>query len=150
MVKPTKYVKAYKKWHKLKSQIENESKEKFFHDREVWWCSIGVNIGFEEDGKNTRFERPVLVFRKFNKGMFWGIPLTSKTKKGRFYFSFKFKNRNSTVILSQLRVLSSKRLIRRMGKIGLKSFRNIEKHIIGLINETDLLRGPQVPLKGNL
>jgi mRNA interferase MazF len=137
MIKPPKYVKNYKSWHKLKSQIEKEGEEKYFHEQEIWWCSIGVNVGYEEDGKNTKFERPVLIFRKFNKGMYWGIPLTSKIKKGKFYFTFDFKERNSTVILSQLRVLSSKRLIRRMGKVNNDSFSEIESKVINLINASE-------------
>lgn len=137
MITPSNYSKDYKSWHKLKSQIENEGEEKFFHEQEIWWCSIGVNVGYEEDGKNTKFERPVLVFRKFNKGMYWGIPLTSKIKKGKFYFTFDFKERSSTVILSQLRILSSKRLIRRMGKINKGSFLEIESKISGLIKSAE-------------
>ncbi len=30
------------------------------------WCSIGINVGDEEDGKNELYERPVLVIKKFN------------------------------------------------------------------------------------
>jgi mRNA interferase MazF len=106
---------------------------KIFHEQEIWWCSIGVNIGYEVDGKNTKFERPILVFRKFNKGMFWGIPLTSKIKKGNFYLTFDFKDRKSTIILSQLRILSSKRLIRKMGSLSNETFKEIEKMVLKLI-----------------
>lgn|SRR3989344_6932188 len=104
--------KDFSKWHAVKTEIENEYSEKLFREREIWWCSLGMNVGFEQDGKNERFERPVLVFRKFNKGMFWGIPITSKYKEGKFYFSFNIKNEIMVAILSQMRVLSSKRLIR--------------------------------------
>jgi len=24
-----------------------------FKERDIWWISIGVNVGFEEDGKNS-------------------------------------------------------------------------------------------------
>ena len=139
------YVKDFKSWYLLKSRIEKTQKEKYFKEREIWWCSIGVNVGYEEDGKNIRFERPILIFRKFNKGMFWGMPLTSKPKKGKFFFTFVFNSKKSTVILSQLRVLSSKRLIRRMGKSNTRSFKEVEEKVKGLIDETDPLRGPRVP-----
>ena len=127
------YIKDFKNWLNLKTKIDKSGKEKLFHESEIWWCSIGVNVGYEEDGKNTYFERPILVFRKFNKGMFWGIPLTSKTKNGKFYTTFDFKDRKSTIILSQLRILSSKRLIRRMGKINNETFKVVESNIIKLI-----------------
>lgn len=38
--------------------------EILFYEREIWWCSLGVNIGFEQDGTNDLFERPVLVIKK--------------------------------------------------------------------------------------
>lgn len=45
----------YVGWYKLKAEIEKRSVQEKFHQREVWWCSLGANIGFEEDGKNSQF-----------------------------------------------------------------------------------------------
>ena len=42
--------KDFEKWHKKKTDIDNSSKRLFFHEREVWFCSIGMNIGYEQDG----------------------------------------------------------------------------------------------------
>ena len=53
------------------------------------------------------------------------------------HFTFDFKNRKSTVILSQLRILSSKRLIRKMGKINEDQFLEVEKLILNLITASD-------------
>ncbi len=144
--------KDFLKWHKLKKNIENNCLGKLFNEREIWWCSIGENIGFEQDGKNSNFERPVLVLRKFNSEMYWGLPMTSKNKKGRFYFTFNLKNKKTTAILSQLRIFSSKRLIRRMAKINEKTFDLIENSVIELLKENkngSRLRDPRVP-NGNL
>lgn len=92
-------MKDYKNWHNLKIDIENNGQEKKFRDREIWWCSLGENIGFEEDGKHDNFERPVLVLRKFNSGMFFGLPLTSKKKENMFHSKFihKFKNEKNEI-----------------------------------------------------
>lgn len=140
-------MKDYRKWHELKTQIENSNNQtqKIFKEGEVWWCTIGLNIGFEEDGKNDNYERPVLIFRKFNKEMFWGLPMTSRQRDGKFYYSFKFRSSMSTIILSQLRTISSKRLIRHMGKVEREVFVEIEKGVLGLIKETDPFRGPRLP-----
>src|SRR3989338_4529231 len=78
-------MKDFSEWHNIKHKIENFQVEKLFHDREIWWCSLGSNIGFEQDGKNAKYERPILIFRKFSKGMFWGLPLTSKEKDDIFH-----------------------------------------------------------------
>ena len=32
-----------------------------FKERDIWWVSIGVNIGYEEDGKHEKYLRPVLI-----------------------------------------------------------------------------------------
>jgi hypothetical protein len=80
--------KDFWKWHSLKSEIEKQIPSPLFYEREIWWCSVGANVGAEEDGKNDPFERPVLVLRKFNRDMFWGIPITSKEKYGEYYYPF--------------------------------------------------------------
>ncbi len=137
----------FRKWHYLKENIDNKYLEKLFREREIWWCSLGANVGFEQDGKYDYFERPILVLRKFNKGMFWGLPLTSRPKQGFYYFSFSWKGAMATVLLSQLRVLSSKRLIRRVGKINYGTFSDIRHRVIELleIKNEPILEGSRVP-----
>lgn len=112
----------YVAWYKLKAEIEYKRKAPEFSERDVWWCSIGANIGFEEDGKNDDFERPVLVIRKFNKELFVGVPLTSKRKDNKFYHHVTVADKESAVILSQQRALSSKRLLRKVGRVGQEDF----------------------------
>ncbi|OGH65235.1 MAG: hypothetical protein A2821_03650 [Candidatus Magasanikbacteria bacterium RIFCSPHIGHO2_01_FULL_41_23] len=139
-------MKDFSEWHNIKHKIENFQVEKLFHDREIWWCSLGSNIGFEQDGKNAKYERPILIFRKFSKGMFWGLPLTSKEKDDIFHHKIilhlidqneKPQEKISRVILSQLRLLSAKRLIRRVARINEKIFAEIEKQVINLILEKE-------------
>ncbi len=115
--------KDFLKWHALKAQIDEQGKGKLYRAQEVWWCSLGSNVGVETDGKQDLFQRPVLVFRKFNQDMFWGLPMTLKQKGNRpFYFSFTFQGKQQVIVLSQLRSLSSKRLIRHMGKLSDNQF----------------------------
>ena len=59
--------KDFQKWHSEKEKLHARSNAPFFHEREIWWCSLGLNVGFEQDGKNDNFERPVLVLRRFNR-----------------------------------------------------------------------------------
>lgn len=62
--------KNFQKWHDKKSQIDDIKERPFFHEREVWFCHLGANIGFEQDGKGEDFLRPILVVRKFNNEVF--------------------------------------------------------------------------------
>lgn len=62
--------KDFDQWNTLKKQIDENKELSGFSEREVWWCRLGHNIGFEEDGKNLAFSRPILKLRKFNKHFF--------------------------------------------------------------------------------
>ena len=42
--------KDFKKWHKIKENIHEKAGSALFQERELWWCSLGVNVGFEQDG----------------------------------------------------------------------------------------------------
>ena len=55
--------KDFDKWNENKKSVNNSSKNKLYRSREIWWCTLGVNIGFEQDGTGDNYERPVLVFR---------------------------------------------------------------------------------------
>jgi len=125
--------KDFKKWHNAKTEIDNSPKRLFFHEREVWWCSIGVNVGFEQDGKGEEFTRPVLVFKKFNNEVFWALPLSTRIKKGKFYQTANLgDNMPRVVIISQLRLIDAKRLIDKAGVISKDSYLNIQKAVIDL------------------
>jgi mRNA interferase MazF len=138
--------KDFWKWHDLKTKIERKDQPPLFHEAEIWWSSLGVNVGVEEDGKNDLFERPILIFRKFNKDMFLGLPMSSIRKFGKYNYSIFVHGYERTILLSQIRTLSAKRLIRRAGKLQRKKFLRITRAlVIFLENKTDPSRGPRVP-----
>jgi hypothetical protein len=64
--------KDFDKWHNKKKKLDKNKIDYnfFYHEREIWWSSIGLNIGVETNGKSDHFERPVLIVKKFNKDMF--------------------------------------------------------------------------------
>lgn len=123
--------KNFDKWNIKKQEINIRNELVLFHEREIWWCSVGVNIGYEQDGKNELFERPVLVIKKFNRDVLWVLPLTRSNKQGGYYYSTSIpESSGSVIILSQLRLISSKRLLRKMGMISKVVFKDIIKKII--------------------
>ncbi len=106
-----------------------------FAEREIWWTALGKNIGDEEDGKNHNFERPVLVLRKFSKNTLVIVPLTSQEKDEHspFYFKLSSPDQRSYLILSQIRLISSKRLLRKMYRISKTELENIRNAVNDLI-----------------
>lgn len=127
-------IKNYQKWHILKAFLNNKVVNvPYFRIRQIWWCSIGENIGFEQDGKNQNFERPILILKKFNKDILLIVPITSSLKQGKYYYQFIYKNKKFSVILSQIRLISSKRLLRKIRRIDDDNFEKIKKKFIKLL-----------------
>jgi mRNA interferase MazF len=86
--------KDFDKWNNLKKIFEKEERKFFAHPREIWWCSLGVNLGAEIDGKNDNFERPVLVANVYSRETMLVLPITSKEKNDKFHYKIFVKNQN--------------------------------------------------------
>lgn len=128
-------VKRFRAWHKLKYRIHfNTNIPLGYKERDIWWVSLGHNVGTEEDGKGQMFNRPVLIVRGFSRYQFWGIPLSTTSKTGKYYHQFMCNGKVSTALLSQLRVFDTKRLISKYGMVGIKDFKEIK------IKVTDFLK----------
>jgi mRNA interferase MazF len=118
--------KDFSGWNKEKQKIHLRDEQTLFHEREIWWCALGVNVGFEQDGTNEHFERPVLVVKKFNQDVLWVLPLTRSNKNNQYYYRLdQDEDKDSMVILSQLRLISSNRLLRKMRMISKEEFKEI-------------------------
>ncbi len=105
----------------------------YFDEREVWWCSLGLNVGVETDGKHEDFERPVLIVKKFNNQMIWILPLTSKERTGAHYHLVRHDRGVSWVCLTQIRTISTKRLLRKIGMISKIAFGEVCEKLVGYI-----------------
>ena len=129
-----KTIKDFDKWCKQKEKIQVFGKNKFYHPRDIWWCSLGVNIGFEQDGTGKENERPVLIVRGFNKEICLAIPLTTSQKENKYYIrTGKIKNKEASVIISQIRLIDTKRLSNKIGILDKEKFEEIKKAVKNLI-----------------
>lgn len=105
--------------------MSSESAIVYFSEREIWFASIGLNIGIEEYGKNELFERPILVLKKFNEKMLFAIPLTTKVKSSRYQILYELEGAVFGAKISQARPLDSKRLLRKIGVLDSEQFQRI-------------------------
>ncbi len=119
--------KDYDLWNTLKKGLNGRTSMPEFSERDIWWCSLGLNVVYEEDGKNENFERPVCVLRKFNKEIFIGLPLTSTRKDSPYYFPHKLHDTDGAILLSQGRLMSAKRLERKLGTVGRGKFKELRE-----------------------
>jgi len=119
--------KDFDHWNTVKQSLDKDGNLPSFKEREIWWLSVGTNVGHEANGKNDFFERPVLVVRKFNHRLFWGVPLSTKNKNTPHYHAFSFKDRDQYAMLTQLRIYDSNRMIDRMGQLSRGQFKLISQ-----------------------
>lgn len=124
-------MKDFDTWNGLKKELNDTSLKRNPHIGEIWWCSIGVNVGSEEDGKNDLFERPILIIKKFSREMVWVLPVTSSMKDSPYYFNLH----GQSAVLSQLRMISSKRLNRYSRNIAPEELDGIVDYLISFLLE---------------
>jgi mRNA interferase MazF len=129
--------KKFDEWNEIKKAVHARPDNFGVHEREIWWLSLGVNIGVEMDGKHKSFERPVLVLRKFNRQMVWVLPTTSRGKDERFYEKFLFGGREYFVALTQPRTVSTKRFLRKIGMMSKSDFERIQQKIAGFVQKDE-------------
>ena len=127
--------KDFDRWNIKKKKLHNiKYTDKKFKEGEIWWCSAGLNIGHEIDGKHNTFERPFYILKKCSDTMFIGVPCTTSLKTGMFAYLLKILEWEFILNFSQIRSTSSKRLLRRMVKVTDGNEINIKRKFLKYIN----------------
>ena len=123
-------LKEFHDWHLVKSDLhQKQGASVFFKEREIWWCCVGCNVGYEINGKNADFSRPVLIIKKFGLDSFLGLPLTGTARDDYFHYPLgaEITGRAGSVVLSQLRHMDAKRLVRKMGVMPQDIFNKVRR-----------------------
>lgn len=129
-------MKDFNRWNELKKKIDkiDSLPDNFPKEGEVWMSSVGVNIGYEQNGSEDNFSRPMLIIKKFNNHMFWAIPLSTKQKDFDFYFNFTDPNgQKVSAILAQMKLVSVKRLKRDIYIMPKELFEQIKEKLKSFI-----------------
>ncbi len=126
----TDYIKFIQAWCKLKVDLWNKQSKVVFKQGDIWWCSLGMNLGEEMFGKGNKFTRPVLIFRKFTGNSFLGLPLTRQEKQGSWYVEITIHGEKNWVMLNQARVLDKKRLTNRIGALDNGDLKKVKEKFL--------------------
>jgi len=119
----------FDRWNGLKRKISVKTVIPF-KQGEIYFMSVGHNIGSEIYGHDDLFLRPVFVYRKLSKTSFVGIPLTSKQRDGSYFFTFSYTKKTlSTALLNQLRVFDIRRAEYCDGHISIKDFSKLKDKV---------------------
>jgi len=94
---------------------------------------MGLNIGAEIDGKNDNFERPIIVIRAYNTETLLALPITSKEKKDQFHIPISVRIGTVWVKMTQARVISSYRLLRKLDVVSENEFEKVKKALVSYI-----------------
>jgi mRNA interferase MazF len=76
-------IRRFVQWMGLKEKVHRQAhRPPIVSERDIWWASVGENVGSEINGKSGLFSRPVIVFRKLAHGFYFVIPTTTRPKQG--------------------------------------------------------------------
>ena len=115
--------KEFDRWNKVKKKHDSKKVGTTFYEREIWWCSVGVNIGYEVSGKGPRFVRPVVILKRVTHETFFGVPLTTTKKDIPGYYVYN----NRCIILEQARFYDARRLINKQMKMHPNEFHKLQQ-----------------------
>lgn len=126
--------KDFDRWNYIKKKIHADGEYKLYHTREIWWCSLGINIGFEQDGSKDEYRRPVLILKGLSKETCFVVPLTTAIQNHPLRPSVGLvDDKAARAMLSQMRVIDTKRLVRKIGYLKKDVFKDIQKAIKELL-----------------
>ncbi len=130
------YIKSFDVWNEKMKLLEKRilPDDFFFLEGEIWWVALGVNIGHEIDGKNDMFERPVVVLKRITDDLLWAIPITSTIKSSVDFQLMKHSGKQQTILVSQIKLISNKRLLRLIFRMKQSEFSLIKESIIDKVS----------------
>jgi mRNA-degrading endonuclease toxin of MazEF toxin-antitoxin module len=119
------HMKKFDEWNTLKKIINDRGFEVRAHERELWWASVGINVGSEQDGRGDDFERPVLVAKKLSTNVLYAFPISSQCKNIEMHMFIDHEKIHGYVLLDQLKAIDRKRLVRKVGVVDKILFASI-------------------------
>src|SRR3989344_4148998 len=115
--------KDFDNWNTEKKVLHGKGMAVFYHEREIWWCSLGVNVGYEQDGTGKQYDRPVIIIRGFSPHSCIIVPPTGKKKEGKYYhYLGAIEGRDATAVLPQVKNIDTRRLLRKIGTLPEEQF----------------------------
>lgn len=119
--------KDFDRWNENKKLIDSKT-SLMYHERELWWCSLGLNVGFEQNGSSLEFRRPVLVLKGLSRSTCIIIPVTTSKNTHKYRIPLGLVgDKQSVAIISQLRIIDTRRLVKKIGTIDRILFSEIRK-----------------------
>lgn len=121
-------MKDFKRWSGLKESLDGLThKAPFVSEGDIWWVSIGENVGSEIGGKSIQFSRPAIIYKKLAHGFYFVIPTSTKIHDGTWYVPFIHKGIATVGCLHQSRAVDHRRLSSKLGTLDASDFIKIQE-----------------------
>lgn len=127
--------KDFDAWNIIKKKVNaDDAYLPLYHTRQVRWCRLGANVGFEQDGSGEGFSRPVLLLTGLSKNTCLVVPLTTSRKRHKMRISLgKIAGKSAAAMISQIRVIDTRRLDQHIATVNKGVFEEIRKAVKGLL-----------------
>ncbi len=123
--------KDFSHWALVKSGLDVVDPPNYFFEGEVWWASLGVNIGHELNGKFPSYSRPIVILKTFSRSSLFYVPLTTakedRIKPFLFYVGEVIPGKQSNASLSHASSMDGRRLLAKIGNLEQNLFNDLKK-----------------------
>ena len=110
---------------------------KHFKEGQIWFADFSGAIGTEQKGSGPNNLRPVLIFKKYNQKMFWGIACTTQIKDSKYHINIgEINKRLNFCILSQNRTFDASRLKYKISNIEFDTRKIITKNLQEILKDS--------------
>jgi mRNA interferase MazF len=120
-------MKRFLAWIGLKQRLhEAKHDPPLVSEGDIWWASVGENVGSEINGKSDLFSRPVVIYKKLSHGFYFVVPTTTQSREGTWFVSFRQKDKMMVACLHQARAIDHRRLSSKLGTIDDEDFQRVK------------------------
>ena len=121
-------MKRFLVWIGLKERLhEAHHSPPLVSEADIWWASVGENVGSEINGKSDLFSRPVIIYKKLAHGFYFVVPTTTQARKGTWFVPFRQKDKTMIACLHQARAIDYRRLSSKLGTIDDEDFDRVKE-----------------------
>ena len=119
--------KRFLQWIALKESLHSSAhKPPHVSEGDIWWASVGENVGSEINGKSKLFSRPVVILRKLSHGFYFVVPTTTQQRAGSWFVAFRQNEKTMSACLHQARAIDYRRLSSKLGTIDDEDFGRVK------------------------
>jgi mRNA-degrading endonuclease toxin of MazEF toxin-antitoxin module len=110
--------KDFLQWMGLKGALhERHHEPPYVSNGDIWWASVGENVGSEINGKSNQFSRPVIIYKKLSHSFYFVVPTTTQEKQGTWFVPIRQRDTKMFACLHQARAIDYRRLSSKLGTL---------------------------------